>query len=294
MSSAIRAVIFDFGGVLGLPQDPARVATMASLCALTLEEFQTAYGRNRRELDRGTMSEEEYWGRILEIGGIAADPDLVARIEREDSLGWTRTNKIVVDWGAELRAAGYRTAILSNMPATKLSFMRASGSFGWINDFQPAIFSCEYRLVKPEPEIYQLCLDKLAIDPDKCIFLDDVPRNVEAARALGIHALHFYSAAGGCSALHERWGLPVETLNGGRWMSDNANRNGKPRLSFGLRVKITLTFLIVGAVVSGVLAWSMYRILNQGLLSQVQTTGSGPRSTGQPAGGCGCPCPAGR
>jgi len=216
MSSAIRAVIFDFGGVLGLPQDPARVATMASLCALTLEEFQTAYGRNRRELDRGTMSEEDYWGRILEIGGIAADPDLVARIEREDSLGWTRTNKIVVDWGAELRAAGYRTAILSNMPATKLSFMRASGSFGWINDFQPAIFSCEYRLVKPEPEIYQLCLDKLAIDPDKCIFLDDVPRNVEAARALGIHALHFYSAAAVARALHERWGLPVETLNGGR------------------------------------------------------------------------------
>ena len=54
-------------------------------------------------------------------------------------------------------------------------------------------------------------------------------------------------------------------------MSDNANRNGKPKLSFGLRVKITLTFLIVGAVVSGALAWSMYRILNQGLLSQVQT-----------------------
>jgi class 3 adenylate cyclase len=54
-------------------------------------------------------------------------------------------------------------------------------------------------------------------------------------------------------------------------MSENAKKNGKPPLSFGLRVKITLTFLIVGAVVSGFLAWSMYRILNQGLLSQVQT-----------------------
>ena len=53
-------------------------------------------------------------------------------------------------------------------------------------------------------------------------------------------------------------------------MSENAKKEGKPGLSFGLRVKITLTFLIVGAVVSGILAWSMYRILNEGLLSQVQ------------------------
>jgi class 3 adenylate cyclase len=54
-------------------------------------------------------------------------------------------------------------------------------------------------------------------------------------------------------------------------MSESASKNGKPRLSFGLRLKITFTFLIVGAVVSGALAWTMYRILNQGLLSQVQT-----------------------
>jgi class 3 adenylate cyclase/HAMP domain-containing protein len=54
-------------------------------------------------------------------------------------------------------------------------------------------------------------------------------------------------------------------------MDESAARKGRLRLSFGLRVKITFTFLIVGAVVSGVLAWTMYRILNQGLLSQVQT-----------------------
>jgi class 3 adenylate cyclase/HAMP domain-containing protein len=54
-------------------------------------------------------------------------------------------------------------------------------------------------------------------------------------------------------------------------MDEKAARDRKTRLSFGLRVKITLTFLVVGAVVSGVLAWTMYRILNQGLLSQVQT-----------------------
>ena len=215
MPTAIRAVIFDFGGVLGLPQDPVRVATMASLCGLSIEKFRTAYGRHRSALDRGTLSAEEYWSRILQTAGVPADPDLIARIEREDSLGWTGINQVVVDWSAELRAAGYMTAILSNMPATKLSFMRAAGSFGWIDEFRPAIFSCEYLLVKPEPEIYRLCLDKLAVDPDMCVFLDDVLRNVEAARALGIHALHFRSTAEAVSALNGHWGLPVEALKRG-------------------------------------------------------------------------------
>jgi putative hydrolase of the HAD superfamily len=215
MPRVIRAVIFDFGGVLGLPQDPARVATMASLCALSIDKFKSIYGRDRLELDRGTLSAEEYWSRILDSAGIAAHPDLIARIEREDSLGWTGINQAVVNWAAELRAAGYQTAILSNMPATKLSFMRASGSFDWINDFQPALFSCEYRLVKPEPEIYRLCLEELAVDPESCIFLDDVLLNVEAARTLGIHALHFRSAAAEAAELELRWGLPVSSLRNG-------------------------------------------------------------------------------
>ncbi len=101
------------------------------------------------------------------------------------------------------------------MPAAKLSFMRASSSFDWINDFQPALFSCEYRLVKPEPAIYRLCLEKLAVGPESCMFLDDVLLNVEAARTLGIHALHFRSAAAEAAELELRWGLPVSSLRNG-------------------------------------------------------------------------------
>ena len=215
MPVVIRAVIFDFGGVLGLPQDPARVAAMASLCGLSIEKFKSVYGRDRLELDRGTLTAEEYWARILEAGGVDADLGLIARVEREDSLGWTGVNRVVVDWAADLRAAGYRTAILSNMPTSKLAFMRSAGSFGWIDDFRPAIFSCDYFLVKPEPEIYRLCLDRLDMDPARCLFLDDLPRNVEAARALGIHALHFRSPAADAAALEQRWGLPVKRLLNG-------------------------------------------------------------------------------
>ena len=212
MAHTIDAVIFDFGGVLGLPQDPDRASAMASLCGLPLEEFFLVYQRDRLELDRGTLATSEYWGRILAAGGVTPTPDLVERIEREDALGWTRVNDRMVRWAAELRGAGYRTAILSNMPVDKLAFMRESGRFGWIGQFDPAIFSCDYSLVKPEPTIYRLCLDKLQVAPERCLFLDDSAINVEAARACAIHALHFRSTAEAVGELRGAWGLPVGAL----------------------------------------------------------------------------------
>jgi putative hydrolase of the HAD superfamily len=208
----ITTIILDFGGVMGLPQDPERAATMASLCGLSMETFRLLYARDRLELDRGTLTAERYWGRILQEAGVASSPELIERIEREDALGWMRVNQKVVDWSGELRGAGYRTAILSNMPTDKLAFMRASGRMGWIGNFEAVIFSCDVALVKPEPAIYRLCLEMLSVTPGECIFLDDYPVNVEGARAAGINALLFQSEGEAAAELRRRWRLPVKCL----------------------------------------------------------------------------------
>jgi putative hydrolase of the HAD superfamily len=212
MSSAPNAVILDCGGVLGLPQDPESAAAMAEICGLPMKKFRTLYGKDRLELDRGTLSVEDYWSRIFRAAGIAPTPALIERIEEYDAVGWTGVNQKVVDWSRELRAAGYRTAILSNMPPNKLTYMRASGRFDWIDEFPVALFSCDCALVKPEPAIYRLCLEKLGARPRECLFLDDTPTNVDAARALGIHAFLFRSAGEAARALRRQWGLPVESL----------------------------------------------------------------------------------
>jgi len=212
LSIRVSSVILDFGGVLGLPQDPARVATMSSLCRLSTEEFYRLYQRDRLELDRGTLTTEEYWARILRSARVPPTPGLIARIEEEDSLGWTRINTRVVEWAAELRAAGYATAILSNMPVDKLAFMRRNPAFDWMHDFPVAIFSCDHFVVKPEPAIYRLCLDLLRKDPDECLFLDDSPVNVEGGRAAGIATMLFRSVDEAAPVLSTTWGLPVRSL----------------------------------------------------------------------------------
>jgi putative hydrolase of the HAD superfamily len=212
MSFAPSAVIFDCGGVLGLPLDAERAVAMANLCGVPMKMFRGLYIKDRLELDRGALSMEEYWGRIFRAVGITPTRGLVAQIEEHDALGWSGVNQKVVDWSRELRAAGLRTAILSNMPPDKLSFMRASGRFGWIEEFPVAIFSCDCALVKPEPAIYRLCLERLGARPEECLFLDDMPANIEAARALGIYAHLFLSAGQAAEELRQRWELPMKSL----------------------------------------------------------------------------------
>jgi putative hydrolase of the HAD superfamily len=217
MVRAPRNVIFDFGGVLGLQQDPAHAAAMAALCRLPLERFRALYTVDRLELDRGTLPMEEYWKRIFAAAGVTPTADLVRRIEWHDAEGWSRVNHAVVGWARELRAAGHRTAILSNMPPDKMTFMRESGRFGWLAEFEIALFSCDFALVKPEPSFFRLCLERLGAAPGECLFLDDMPSNVEAARALGIHALLFRSAGEAAAELRSRWEIPVRGLEDGRY-----------------------------------------------------------------------------
>ncbi|MBQ1303981.1 MAG: HAD-IA family hydrolase, partial [Erysipelotrichaceae bacterium] len=50
------------------------------------------------------------------------------------------------------------------------------------------VFSCDAGLLKPDPAIYQLLMDKYGLKPEETVFFDDSARNVEAARSLGIHA----------------------------------------------------------------------------------------------------------
>ncbi len=212
MSARITTVLLDFGGVLGLPQDPVRVDAMASLCGLSRERFLAAYQPDRLELDRGTLTAEAYWTRIMAHGGAKPTPELIERLEREDALGWTRTNQPVVAWSAELRAVGYRTAILSNMPREKLAYLRAPGSFPWIADFEAAFFSCDFGMVKPEPAFYRLCLSRLGVRAEECVFVDDSEVNAEGARAVGIHALVFRTAREAAAELEGAWRLPVRSL----------------------------------------------------------------------------------
>jgi putative hydrolase of the HAD superfamily len=207
MQFPVRAVIFDYGGVLSLPVDPDSLRTLAEWCGLPLERFTAEHMRERLAYDRADTTLDGYWSRILILAGRKPDAGLLDRLNRADLRGWSRINERVLGWSRRLRTAGFRTAVLSNMPQPVLDLMKAEPSFAWLAEFAVRVFSCEENLVKPEPGIYRVLLDRLGEPAGSCVFLDDSEHNVAGARAAGIRAFYFRSTDETSAAL-SGLGLP--------------------------------------------------------------------------------------
>jgi 2-haloacid dehalogenase len=94
---------------------------------------------------------------------------------------------------SELIAAGYPTAALSNWSAETYPKVRAE--FEFLDWFDEIVISGHIEVNKPDPAIYQTLLERIGRQPQDCIFIDDSPANIQAARQLGFRAIHFQSPA---------------------------------------------------------------------------------------------------
>ncbi|MFQ8596678.1 MAG: HAD-IA family hydrolase, partial [Alistipes onderdonkii] len=103
----------------------------------------------------------------------------------------------------DLKAAGYKLYVLSNMSREFIDFLRRFPVYGL---FDGEVVSCEEGVVKPEPEIYRRLLGRYGLDPAQTLFIDDRPANIAAAAALGIRGQLFdHSApAATCDLLRRR------------------------------------------------------------------------------------------
>lgn len=105
-----------------------------------------------------------------------------------------------------LRKNGIRTYALTNFSSE--NYPLASQRFPFINDFDGSIVSGHEGVCKPDPAIYALLFERYSITPERAVFIDDKPENVEAARRLGMHGIHFTDPQALPSALRAL-GLPV-------------------------------------------------------------------------------------
>ena len=96
-----------------------------------------------------------------------------------------------VDLVKQLKAAGIRLVALTNWSAE--TFPRVRHRLGFLDDFEAVLVSGTVGLIKPDPAIYLLLIERHAVDVRHSIFIDDSARNVEAAAALGFDAIHFRS-----------------------------------------------------------------------------------------------------
>jgi len=181
--------IFDYGGVLVHHQTEGEQRRMADLAGIPSEQFSELYWSTRIDYDKGLTSGPQYWAALGLSAGKTLTPAVIAELTEIDSTTWMHFDEPMWSWIEQLRGAGKRVAMLSNMPPDLGEALKARTSR--LRYFDQVTLSYEVLSVKPEPEIYEHCLEGLGTAPGDTIFFDDRIANVRGAEMLGIQAVEF-------------------------------------------------------------------------------------------------------
>jgi len=149
------------------------------------------YWAERGLYDKGLISGEEYWGAMARKRGREFSTDTIRQLIEADNESWTKFDTAMYSFVTQLRAAGKRVAVLSNMPRDLgEDIKRRTDGFA---PFHHLTLSYEVRSIKPEAAIYQHCLEGIGTAAGETLFLDDRPENIAGAKELGIGAIQFTS-----------------------------------------------------------------------------------------------------
>lgn len=183
----IKNIIFDIGNVLtdfrwrDFLRDKGFDDAM-------IERIADATVRNPlwSEYDRGVWTEEQVLQAFVDE---APDLEKELHIAFDSFQGMVSPRDYVIPWIEELKEKGYRVWYLSNF--SQKAEIECSESLNFIPFMDGGILSYRDKLIKPDPAIYQLLLDRYNLVADECVFLDDTLVNVKAGEELGIHGIHF-------------------------------------------------------------------------------------------------------
>lgn len=178
----MKNIVFDLGGVL--------FARDRSKCTQEFLDFFDFIRSERlprfwEEYDRGTSAWDEVVDTLCRMHDCPrprCEEFLRRSVEMQEPV--KPTEALIGD----LKAAGYKLYVLSNMSREFIDFLRRFPVYGL---FDGEVVSCEEGTVKPEPAIYRLLLDRYGLDPAETLFIDDRPMNIAAAEALGIRGQLF-------------------------------------------------------------------------------------------------------
>lgn len=189
----INTIIFDLGGVL-IDWNPNYVFDKV------FEENEEKKRHFFEHICTSDWNEEQDGGRSIKEATellVNRHPDWKEHIEAyygrwEEMLGGPIAETVEVF--RELKDSNrYKLYALTNWSAEL--FPIALKRYDFLHWFDGRVVSGEEKMRKPFPEFYQLILDRFQLKPETTLFIDDNSRNAKAAEDLGIHTIHFRSAA---------------------------------------------------------------------------------------------------
>jgi putative hydrolase of the HAD superfamily len=196
-----RGLLVDWGGVLTSDV----FESFRAFCALEGLEPDAIARAFRSDVDSrdlliafetGALSEEEFEVRFAPLLGVAA-PGLVERL-----FAGSAPDEQMIEVVRRARSAGIRTGLVSNSWGTRRYPRELLGEL-----FDGVVISAEVGIRKPSPEIYALGVERVGVEPDACVFVDDLPFNLAPAAELGMATVHHVSAEQSIPELERLLGL---------------------------------------------------------------------------------------
>ena len=186
-AARVEAVVFDLGNVL-IPFNPRWLFRKLLRDEASIDRFfaETDFDAWNTAMDAGRRFAD----------GIAAHSRRFPHYRALFEAFFERWHETIGEPIAEsvemlrsLRQNGIRTFALTNFSVE--TYPLAVARFSFLSEFDGTVVSGEEGIVKPDPEIYERLLQRYSITAARAVFIDDRLENVEAARRLGLHGIHF-------------------------------------------------------------------------------------------------------
>ena len=186
---SIKVVIFDLGGVLVRTEDRAPRATLGLRFDKTYIEMDKVVFGNKSSgrASRGEISAREHMKNVMRSLELP-ETDETIQAFYDDFFGGDKMDYAIIDYLRSLQSE-YTTALLSNAWDDLRGLL--INKWGIDDAFDEIFISAEMGVAKPDAKIYEMVLEKLGVAPEETVFVDDFIENIEAARKLGMHGIHF-------------------------------------------------------------------------------------------------------
>ena len=183
----IKAVIWDLGGVILRTEDYTPRQKLADRLGMTRHDLEELvfHSPSGMRAQRGEISVEEHWENLRLALGLA-EQELPA--VQQAFWGGDRIDAGLLEDIRRLRPQVH-IGLLSNAFSDLRQVITEYWKFSDV--FETLVISSEVGIMKPDPRIYHLALERLAVQPAEAVFIDDFPRNVEGSLALGIRSILF-------------------------------------------------------------------------------------------------------
>lgn len=184
----IKAIIFDYGGVIGNDPSDCIFKAVSKKFKIDLKKIKKEFGRFVFELEKNQIAEEKFWKKLAQNLCIV-DNKKLKKIWLSEFRKYAKINRSILPLIKSLRKH-YKLCLLSNRA---IFYHKSSIAKLLKGTFYIMISSCNVKMRKPERQIYFYAAKKLKVKPEECLMIDDNEFYTMRSKNMGIEAIHFRS-----------------------------------------------------------------------------------------------------